>query len=148
RSSKDNILRQSYDDEYNLIGSRGYPFLNYLPLNTRGNTVFVFSTNLQNCFPSIAILKYVRSLKPKPPSSLRLHSLSHNVQCIPLKFPHELHQNCATTLISFFITVFGIRKQDITCFGKVVTTYLIITSFTPLVKNLKVCPFTLLFKRS
>ena len=35
-----------------------------------------------------------------------------------------------------------------TWFGRAVTTDLIITSFPPLVKNLKVQPLTLLFKRS
>ncbi|KAF8083523.1 hypothetical protein N665_0768s0010 [Sinapis alba] len=110
----DTILRHPNDDEYDLIGSRGDAFLKYRPLNTRENKVFGFSISLQNCLPSIAVLKSVRSLKPKLPSSLGIHNLVHDFQCSPLVLPPGLHQNLATSLVSFFVTVFGIRKHDIT----------------------------------
>jgi len=122
------------------MGSRGEAFLKYLPLKTREKSVLGLSINLQNCFPSIAVLKSVRSLNPKPPSSLGLQSLSHDFQCIPLLLPPGLHQNCATTLTNFFITVFGIRKHDITLFGRAVRTYFIITSsFGEKLKSPSIC---------
>lgn len=90
--------------------------------------MFGYSINLQSCFPSIAVLKSVRSLNLKPPSSLGQHSLSHDFQCVPLVLPPELHQDCVNVLISFFITVFGIRKHDITLFGKALLHYCFRTS--------------------
>ncbi|KAF8048042.1 hypothetical protein N665_2708s0002 [Sinapis alba] len=88
---------------FEQIGNRSNAFLKYLLLKTRENKVFGFSTSLQKCFPSIVVLKSKRSLNPNDPSSLGLHNLSQDFQCIPLEFPPELHQNCATALISFLL---------------------------------------------
>lgn len=85
---------------------------------------------------------------PKPPSSFWWHNLSHDCKCIPQVLPPELHQTWATSLISFFVIVFGIQKEDITWFGNVVTTEFIITFFPSFVKNLKVQSLTLLLSRS
>ena len=65
---------QPQEDEYDLMDSRGDAFLKYLPLNTRENNVFglfinlqnCLFINLQNCFQSIAVLKSVKSLNPRP----------------------------------------------------------------------------------
>ena len=101
RDLAETILLQPYDGEYDLIGSRGDAFLKYQPLKTRENKVFGFSINRYNCFPSMAVLKPVRSLNPKPPSSLLRNNLSHGFQCISFVFPPGLHQNCATALVNF-----------------------------------------------
>ena len=110
RVLSETILRQPKDDEYDQIGSRGDTFLKYRPLNTREKNVFGLSINLQSCFPSMTVVKSVRSLKLKHPSSFRLNNLSHDFQCIPLTLPPRLHQKCATALVSFFHYCFWYTK--------------------------------------
>ena len=78
RDLAETILRQPYDEEYERIGSKGEAFLKYRPLNTRENRVFGLSIRRHNCLSSIAVLKSVMSLNPKPPSSLATHTLSHD----------------------------------------------------------------------
>lgn len=86
------------------------------------------------------MLESARSLNLRPPSSLWWTNLSHNFQCIFFVFLPNLHQNCATGLINFFVT----------WFCKAMTTDFIINSFPPppFVMNLKVHLFTMLFSRS
>ena len=103
------MLRQPYDIEYERIGSKDEAFLKYRPLKTRENKVSGFSIRRYNCLPSIAVLKSVISLNPRPPSSLSTHTLSHDFQCMPLVLPPGLHQNCDTALVSFFTVALGNR---------------------------------------
>ena len=109
RDLADMILRHPYDGEYERIGSKGEAFLQYRLLKTRANNVFGFSIRSHNCLPSITVLKSVMSLNTKPPSSLFTHTLSHDFQCMPLVLPLGLHQNCATTVVSFFAVALGKR---------------------------------------
>ena len=109
RDLAEKILLQPYDGEYDLIGSKDDSFMKYRSLKTRENKEFSFLIDRHNYFPIMAILKSERSLNHKPPSSLLRHSLSHDFQCISFVFPPELHQNCVTALVNFFVIVFGER---------------------------------------
>ena len=93
--------------EYDRIGSKGDAFLKYRPLKTRENKVFGFSVRHHSCLPSIIVLKSVRSLKPKPPSSLSRHNLSHDFQCIPLDFHLDSTRIVLPHSSVFFAVAFG-----------------------------------------
>ena len=73
RDLTDTILRQPYDGEYDLIGSKGDAFLKYRPLKTNENKVCDISIRRHNWLPNITVLKSVMFLNPKPISSLFIH---------------------------------------------------------------------------
>lgn len=93
-------------------------------------------TNLQACFPNIALLKSIKSLKSRPPQSFLLFRSSHFFQCIPLLAALCFHQKEAIRCSIVRQMDAGILNIDIAYWGRAWITVLIRTSFPAFEINL------------
>lgn len=108
------ILLHPYERKYDLPESSGFEFLKYRPWNTLAKSESEASISHHNCLAISVVLKSPRLRKPNPPSFLLRQIFCQAIQCKPLFWFPELHQNHATALVSLPMIHFGSLKQDIT----------------------------------
>ena len=98
----------------------------------------------QNCFPSGAVLKFLRSLKPILPLLFYLHIILQFTQCIFLLSELLPHQNFRIMASISWQSLFGSLKQLIAKAGIACVTALIRISFPAWESSFSFHPFSLL----